>query len=164
MGQGGTWGFREWLGLEQDLSGGGIADALALSLVAGVAGGVTAGWLDLRLGRIMPLLIAIGMAVMAIWVLWYMPGLFAFTLAASLFNFGNNLGHPYVLGFAAKIDKSARLTVLSGALHTGGQATGPLLAGLLVTASDFTNVLWLGLTSFMVTVLLFIPVAALARK
>ncbi|MCB1661193.1 MAG: hypothetical protein H6995_14310 [Pseudomonadales bacterium] len=164
IGQGGVWSFLERLGLQQQLELTGIANALAISLFAGVAGGFTASWLDLKLGRIIPLLLAIAFAVASIFILWWTQGVVAFTLAACLFNYGNNLGHPYVLGFAAKIDKSARLTVLSGALHTGGQATGPLVAGMLVVSPDFTNVLWLGLGAFLMTVVLFVPVAVLARK
>ncbi len=164
IGQGGVWSFLERLGLQQQLDIEGIANALALSLFAGVAGGFTAGWLDLKLGRIAPLLFAIACAVVSILILWHSQDVVAFTIAACLFNYGNNFGHPYVLGFAAKIDKSARLTVLSGALHTGGQATGPLIAGMLVVSPDFTNVLWLGLAAFLLTVLLFVPVAAFARK
>jgi fucose permease len=74
------------------------------------------------------------------------------------------LGHPYILGFAAKIDKSARLTVLSGALHTAGQATGPLIAGMLIFNGDFSYVLWLGVGAFATTVLLFIPVLILGYQ
>jgi DHA1 family inner membrane transport protein len=159
VGQGGVWSFFERLGVQQGVDLVGIANALALSLFAGVAGGATAWWLDLKLGRVVPLLAAIGLAVMSIGLMFLEPSITTFTLAACLFNYGNNMGHPYVLSFAAKIDKSSRLTVLSGALHTGGQATGPIIAGLIVVGGDFTNVLWLGLASFLLTVVLFIPVA-----
>ena len=163
VGQGGVWSFLERLGLQQDLDLAGIASALSLSLMGGVAGGLTASWLDLKLGRMAPLLIAISFAIIAIYILWAVQGIFAFTVAVCLFNYGNNFGHPYILGFAAKIDESARLTVLSGALHTAGQATGPLIVGLLVTASDFTASLWLGLATFLATSLLLIPVGLIAR-
>ncbi len=82
----------------------------------------------------------------------------AFTLAVCLFNFGNNFGHPYVLGFASNIDKSARLTVLSGALHTGGQATGPLLVGLMVVGQNYGVALYVGLAAFFLAVVMFVPV------
>jgi len=62
------------------------------------------------------------------------------------------------------VDKSARLTVLSGALHTAGQATGPLVAGMLIIDGDFSYVLWLGVGSFLTTVLLFVAVLVLGRQ
>ena len=164
IGQGGVWSFLERLGLQQNLTLDNIASALALSLLAGVAGGATASWLDLKLGRVAPLMTAIALAILSIFILSTSQGLVAFTLAACLFNYGNNLGHPYILGFAAKIDKSARLTVLSGALHTAGQATGPLVAGMLIIDGDFSYVLRLGVGAFLTTVLLFVPVLILGRR
>ncbi|MCH9693630.1 MAG: hypothetical protein K0U72_03895 [Gammaproteobacteria bacterium] len=164
VGQGGVWSFLERLGLQQGIDLAGIASALSLSLIAGVAGGATAGWLDLRLGRVWPLLAAMIFALTSIGLLFNVPGALSYTVAACLFNYGNNLGHPYVLGFAAELDDSSRLTVLSGALHTAGQATGPLIAGLIVTAESYTNVLWLGTAAFVATMLLFLPVVAAMRK
>jgi MFS family permease len=164
IGQGGVWSFLERLGVQHDIDLVGIANALAISLFAGVAGGATAGWLDLKLGRVIPMLLAIGLAIASIGLLFVSPTIVTFTIAACLFNYGNNMGHPYVLGFAAKIDKSARLTVLSGALHTGGQATGPIIAGLIVVTGDFSNVLWLGLSAFVLTIMLLVPVAFSIRS
>ena len=164
VGQGAVWSFLERLGLQFQLDLVVIANALSLSLVAGVLGGATAGWLDLKFGRVLPLMVAIGMAILSTVVLWSEPGWIAFTIAVCLFNYGNNLGHAYILGFAANIDKSARLTVLSGALHTGGQATGPLMAGLMVVQPDFSPVLILGFATFIATIILFVLAAVLGRK
>ena len=164
VGQGAVGSFLERLGLQFQLDLVVIANALSLSLVAGVLGGATAGWLDLKFGRVLPLMVAIGMAILSTVVLWSEPGWLAFTIAVCLFNYGNNLGHAYILGFAANIDKSARLTVLSGALHTGGQATGPLMAGLMVVQPDFSPVLILGFATFIATIILFVLAAVLGRK
>lgn len=163
VGQGSVWSFLERLGLQYTIDLGGIASALSLSLFAGVAGAALAGWLDLRLGRAFPLLAAVSLAVVSIGILFTAPGYAAFAIAACLFNFGNNFGHPYVLGFAAEIDASSRLTVLCGALHTAGQASGPILAGFIVTAVDYSNVLWLGWLAFGAALILFLPVIVLLR-
>ena len=163
VGQGGVWSFLERLGLQYAIDLGGIASALSLSLFAGVAGAALAGWLDLRLGRAFPLTAAVSLAVVSIGILFTAPGYAAFAIAACLFNFGNNFGHPYVLGFAAEIDASSRLTVLCGALHTAGQASGPILAGFIVTAVDYSNVLWLGWLAFGAALILFLPVIVLLR-
>lgn len=163
VGQGGVWSFLERLGLQYAIDLGGIASALSLSLFAGVAGAALAGWLDLRLGRAFPLLAAVSLAVVSIGILFTAPGYAAFAIAACLFNFGNNFGHPYVLGFAAEIDASSRLTVLCGALHTAGQASGPILAGFIVTAADYSNVLWLGWLAFGAALILFLPLIVSLR-
>ena len=163
VGQGGVWSFLERLGVQYAIDPDGIATALSLSLFAGVAGGAVAGWLDLRLGRAVPVVAAVLLAAASIGLLFTGPGYAVFTLAACLFNFANNFGHPYVLGFAAKIDANSRLTVLSGALHTAGQASGPIIAGLIVSAADYRNVLWLGWLAFGATLILFLPVIVAMR-
>lgn len=68
-----------------------------------------------------------------------------------------------MLGFAAEIDASSRLTVLCGALHTAGQASGPILAGFIVTAADYSNVLWLGWLAFGAALILFLPLIVSLR-
>ena len=166
IGQGGVWSFLERIGQQQAFDLADVASALSLSLISGVAGGFLAGWLDTKWGRLTPLVIAISLAIGSIFLLMFTSDVAMFTLAVCLFNFGNNFGHPYVLGFASNIDKSARLTVLSGALHTGGQATGPLLVGLLVVGQNYDVALSVGLAAFFMAALMFVPVMAggMARK
>lgn len=159
IGQGGVWSFFERLGKQFDLPLDAIAGALSVSLLAGVAGGLAASAIDLRFGRTPPLILAIVMAAFSLFLLFGEPGSLGFLAAACLFNFGNNFGHPYILGLAAKIDPSGRLTVLSAALHTGGQATGPFIVGLAVAPPDFTNALWVGVAVFAATIVLIAPTA-----
>lgn len=163
IGQGGVWAFLERLGLQQGLGLADVAQALSWSLLAGVAGGFAASALDVRFGRLPPLMTAVALAAASLGLLWQATSLPAFVAAACLFNFANNFGHPYLLGMAAQLDRSGRLTVLSGALHTGGQATGPLLVGLLVAPPDFLNAVRVGLTIFAVTGLLLALVALVRR-
>jgi hypothetical protein len=163
IGQSGVWSFFERLGQQHSLPLATITSAISISLFVGVAGGLAASGLGLKLGRLTPLIAAIAMACASVGILWESPGPVAFTVAACLFNFGNNFGHPYILGLASKIDSSGRLTVFSGALHTAGQATGPFIAGLLVTPPDFSNALRIGLSMFALTIAL-IGAAALVGK
>ena len=164
IGQGGVWSFLERWGLQQGLNLTGIANALSLSLVAGVCGGLSAAWLDIRLGRLLPLSAAILLAIASILLFRYTDSFLYFVIAACVFNYVNNFGHPYILGLAASIDRSSRLTVLSGALHTGGQATGPLIVGMLVTDTDFVNALWLGIGVFGLTWFILVPVMIVADR
>lgn len=164
IGQGGVWSFLERWGLQQGLDLTGIASALSLSLIAGVCGGLSAAWLDTRLGRLVPLSSAIFLAIASILLFRYSNSFLYFVIAACIFNYVNNFGHPYILGLASSIDKSSRLTVLSGALHTGGQATGPFIIGMLVTDTDFVNALWLGIVVFALTWLILAPVMIIADR
>jgi hypothetical protein len=164
IGQGGVWSFLERWGLQQGFDLSGIAGALSLSLLAGVGGGICAALVDTRFGRLIPLTGAILLAILSVLLLRYTNGYVFFGIAAFVFNFVNNFGHPYILGLASSIDKSSRLTVLSGALHTGGQATGPFLIGLLVTDTDFSNALWVGMAFFGLTLLILVPVMIVADR
>jgi predicted MFS family arabinose efflux permease len=164
IGQGGVWSFLERWGLQQGLDLSGIATALSLSLIGGVCGGLTAAWLDIRIGRLVPLSSAIILAIGSILLFRYTNSFLYFVVAAFIFNFVNNFGHPYILGLASSIDKSSRLTVLSGALHTGGQATGPFIIGMLVTDTDFVNALWLGVGVFALTWVILVPVMLVADR
>ena len=164
IGQGGVWSFLERWGLQQDLQLENIANALALALVGGVVGGLAAAGLDTRYGRLLPMAASIILPIIAIFVLRYSEEFALFVIAACVFNFMNNFGHPYILGLASSIDKSSRLTVLSGALHTGGQATGPFLVGMMVTDTDFTNALWLGMGAYLVTLFILVPVMIIADR
>lgn len=162
IGQGGLWSFMERWGLQQALTLGAVATTLSWSLIAGVAGGLFAAWLDSRLGRALPLLSAILLAMAAIFLLHGADTFYLFATAACIFTFVNNFGHPYILGLAAAIDPSSRLTVLSGALHTAGQATGPLIIGLLVTGQNYENALWVALVFFALSLFLLVPVMRVA--
>jgi predicted MFS family arabinose efflux permease len=164
IGQGGVWSFLERWGLQQGFDLTGIASALSLSLLAGVGGGLFAAWLDTRAGRLIPLSSAIIFAIGSILLFRYGDRYLYFVIAACIFNFVNNFGHPYILGLASSIDKSSRLTVLSGALHTGGQATGPFIVGMLVTDTDFVNALWLGIAVFGLTWFILVPVMLVADR
>ena len=164
IGQGGVWSFLERWGSQQGLDLTGIATALSLSLIGGVCGGLTAAWLDIRSGRLLPLSSAIILAICSILLFRYTDSFNYFVIAAVVLNFVNNFGHPYILGLASSIDKSSRLTVLSGALHTGGQATGPFIIGMLVTDTDFVNALWLGIGAFALTWFILVPVMIVADR
>ncbi|MEM7277120.1 MAG: MFS transporter [Pseudomonadota bacterium] len=164
IGQGGLWSFMERWGLQQNLTLEVVANTLSWSLVAGVVGGLAAAWLDKRWGRTLPLLSSILLAITAIFLLFKANTALLFVVAACLFTFVNNFGHPYILGLAASIDSSSRLTVLSGALHTAGQATGPLIIGLLVSGQNYENALWVALVFFALSSFLLVPVMRMADK
>lgn len=157
VGQGGLWSFFERLGQQQGVSLTNIASALSASLVAGVLGGLTATLLNEKLGQLLPIGVAICCGLLSVFVLHNWESKNAFLLAACLFNYGNNLGHAYLLGVIANYTNGPNLTVLGGAVQTLGQASGPLVAGLIVTKTDYSNVILLAAISFSVTSLIIFP-------
>jgi predicted MFS family arabinose efflux permease len=54
-----------------------------------------------------------------------------------------NFTLPLMLGLLARLDDTGRGAVLGGTMSSLGSALGPLLAGLLITNSDYRPAGWL---------------------
>lgn len=164
VGQSGVWSYLERLGVQRALSRDAIKYGLSLSLAAGVVGALAAAWQDNRLGRVFPLTVALLMALGSIALLFTNLDLMSFYVAAFLFSFANNYGHPCLLGYLAEIDRNGRYVVASGAMQTGGMAIGPAIAGAFVVSGDVTNSLWVGCVCFAISMILFLPIMILVRR
>ena len=163
IGQGGVWAYLERIGTANGLAAEDIATSLSLSLIAAVAGAMVATIVNIRLGRVLPLAAAIILAMLSVMILMWNVTFGSFLLAACIWNFVNNYGHPYLLGYMAAIDRTGKYVVASGGMQTGGMGVGPAIAALFIVGEDYTNVLWLGMICFGLTLLLFMPIMILAR-
>lgn len=164
VGQSGVWSYLNRLGVQHGLARDAITYGLSLSLLAGVAGSLVAAWQDNRLGRVVPLSLALVMALGSVIWLYLDFNLTTFYIAAFLFNFANNYGHPCLLGYLAEIDRKGRYVVASGAMQTGGMALGPAIAGYFVSGVDVTNSLWVGVVALVLAMILFLPIMLLVRR
>jgi len=163
IGQGGVWAYLERIGIANGLSASEVATSLSLSLLAAVAGALVATVVNLRLGRVVPLGSAILLAIASVLILMWNVTFGSFLLATCVWNFVNNYGHPYLLGYMAAIDRSGQYVVASAGMQTGGMGIGPAIAAMLIVGPMYTNVLWLGLICFAITLLLFMPIMILVR-
>lgn len=162
-GQNGVWSYLERLANQRGIEAETIRFGLFLSLIAGVAGALSAAVQDNHFGRVAPLSLALGLALGSIAILSQPFTAISFILGACIFNFANNYGHPYLLGYLAQIDPNGRYVVASGGMQTGGMAIGPAIAGSIIVGTDVSNVLWLGATAFIISIILFIPIMLLIR-
>lgn len=163
IGQSGVWSYLERLGLQKGLTSDVVEWGLSASLLAGVAGALSASWQDNRFGRVQPLATALLMALASVAILARDQTVASFYIAVILFNFANNYGHPYLLGYLAEIDSKGRYVVASGAMQTGGMALGPAVAGYFIVGTDVTNSLWVGTIAFTAAIVLFMPIMILIR-
>ena len=163
IGQGGVWAYLERIGIADGLAIKQVAAGLSTSLILGVIGALTASFLNVRWGRALPLGLAIVAAILSVILLQWKITFVTFLIAVWIWNFANNFGHPYLLGYLAAIDKSGRYVVVSGAMQTGGMGLGPAIVALLLTGADYGKVLWFGLVCFTLTLLLFMPIMILIR-
>lgn len=163
IGQGGVWAYLERLGIADGLSAGQVASGLSTSLILGVVGALTASMLNVRWGRAIPLGLAIAAAILAVVLLQWKITFATFFIAVCVWNFANNFGHPYLLGYLAAIDKSGRYVVVSAAMQTGGMGLGPAIVALIISGADYDSVLWFGQLCFALALLLFMPVMILVK-
>ena len=161
--QGGIWAYLERIGTGGGLTVKQAAGALSVSLFMGVLGALAASALDIRWGRVVPLGLAIAAVILSVLLLQWQLTFAVFLISACVWNFANNFGHPYLLGYLAAVDKSGRYVVVSGAMQTGGMGLGPALAASLISGTDYGSVLDFGLACFILTLLLFMPIMILVR-
>ena len=163
VGQGGVWAYLERIGIAHELSVDQVAIGLSMSLITGVAGALATTVINLRFGRAAPLGAAILIAIACVLVLIWNVTVATFFVAVGLWNFVNNFGHPYLLGYMASIDRSGRYVVASGGMQTAGMGVGPAIAALIISSPTYINVLWLGLACFIITLAMFMPIMILYR-
>lgn len=163
IGQGGVWAYLERIGIADGLSVQQVASGLSTSLLMGVIGALAASLINVRWGRVVPLGLAIAAAILSVVLLQWQITVITFFIAVCVWNFANNFGHPYLLGYLAAIDKSGRYVVVSAAMQTGGMGLGPALVALLITGANYGGVLWFGLVCFTLALLLFMPVMILFK-
>ena len=162
-GQGGLWSYVKQMASLADLDEEAIKSGLSISLLAGMAGAGFAAWLDVRVGRALPLAVALLLAIASVYVLSTDMSAASFTLAVCLYNFGSNIGHPYLFGYLASIDPAGKFVVASGAMQTGGMGLGPAIVAYFIIGDDLGPVLTVAYVAFIGALVLFMPIMLLIR-
>ncbi|MCV6625045.1 MAG: hypothetical protein OIF38_03045, partial [Cellvibrionaceae bacterium] len=129
---GGTWAFMERIGSAIGLPLDSIGQALAVGGLIGGLGALLAALLDLRWGRLLPLLSGLTLALLSALGLSKASGYWDYFSFQLLFSFCWNLCLPYMMGAIARVDKQGRFMVLVPATQAGGYAIGASLSGLLI--------------------------------
>ncbi|MEH6606863.1 MAG: hypothetical protein V7711_14860, partial [Pseudomonadales bacterium] len=152
----GVWAFVERMGDGALLSSSEIANALAISMIGGVAGGLLAAVTGSKFGRVVPILLA---TVIFYWVFFLLNGsleLSIFTLAVMLLSAAWNFVLAYQMGMIANNDQSKRSTVLMPAAQALGAMCGPALAGTLITGNNYQALLIFSAIALSIAVLPFV--------
>lgn len=154
---GGLWAFLERIGSALGFASADIGAALALSGLLGGGGALVAAVIDTRLGRVMPIVFAVSLAMVACLVFIFSEGWRPYVIAAAAFNFSWNLTLPYLMGAIAVADTRSQFMVLVPAAQTGGYAAGAALTGTVVAAFDLGAVAWQALLFFVLSLLVILP-------
>lgn len=156
-----VWAYLERMGDAAGLAGDFIGRTLGLSLVAALVGALLAAGFANRFGRVMPLLVTLGVQAIALLLLW--PSLGAdlsrgsFKVAVMLFAFGWNFPVAYQLAITVTIDFSGRLVVLFLSAVKLGYAVAPVIAAQLLRFDlGFAGVLVLAAICFLASTSVFV--------
>jgi predicted MFS family arabinose efflux permease len=143
VGAGAYWTYIELMGQAQGFATRVIADCIALSVAAGIPGGLLASAQGRRLGSLGPLAAAGGLMLIAGLLLGTTHGVLAFGAAGILYYFAWCYSLAYQLTLVNTVDASGRAVALTGACAFFGSAAGAALAAPFVSPKDFLAVVWI---------------------
>ncbi len=140
LAQSGIWAFGELIGAAGGLDDQTIGNLLAGTTLVSLFGGAVSAWLDVRFGRVLPILVAVLVQVaMLVFFFGNMSATFFFVVFG-VFSFCWNFGIAYQVGTLVSVDSDGRYTALIPAFQGAGLALGPAVAGLFLTGEGYYSV------------------------
>jgi predicted MFS family arabinose efflux permease len=153
-GQAAVWAYIERIGIDAEIPLKSVGSILSLSLVVAIFGAALATWLGSRRGRRLPIAASMICSAIGISLLWESPSIYPYALAACLFNAAWYFCLPYLTAVIANIDSNGRLLIGVGVVFPASLAAGPALATYLLTGASYSPVLWTGMLSLPVGLLI----------
>lgn len=135
--EGGVWSFSERRGVGLGLDSGAIGLLLGMSQLAGLSGAILAAIFGGRLRRIYPIGIGISLMGGASLLIYQAESQIIYALCLGVFGFAFMFAFPYLLGAFAKLDGNGRWAARANGVNLLGGASGPFIAGTVVSFSDF---------------------------
>ncbi len=130
-----VWAYLFLVGTNASISEQGVANVLTISQFLGVAGAFLAAILAARIGRFIPVSIAVLGCGAGIALLLGDVNYFIYSTAVYLFNFLWNIAQPYLLAVMASFADGGKMIVRGVAIQMVGFATGPYLGATLLEES-----------------------------
>jgi DHA1 family inner membrane transport protein len=125
----GLWAFTERIGSAIGLGTERIGWWISLANLAGLASAALATWMGTRVGRTVPIALAITLSGSAQWTLVNASSETVYVVAQTAWALAFFFWAPFVMGSTAELDRGGRWTVVAGAVTMLGVATGPWIAG-----------------------------------
>jgi len=160
---GGFWTYIAPIGLDRGLSEHATGTALSVGLVGGLVGAYVAATVNVRLGRTLPVLIALSSQLLAVFLLMNDFEFLTLVIAACAFCFGWYMLFPYQLGLLAALDRDGRPLILSNAVAGVGSGLGPFVVAQFLS-DGFTAAYVICLLFLSLTLLLTLGVIALSAR
>jgi MFS family permease len=139
FGVGGVYGFLAYMGAAWGLDAAAVEGDISLVLLAGMAAAGLVTLIGSRFGYQRSMVFGFGLLLLSIAVLIVFKPVGGFLATAALFYFAVNFAMAYQFEAVTEVDPSSSAAMLVSGATLGGVATGPAVAGYLVT-SDFVFV------------------------
>lgn len=156
----GVWAFADRIGNLWGLVNSDIADALALSTLAGIPGSALVILIGVKLGRNRSIIAGSLLVIISLLPLLLSASTYSlYVIALFVFNFSWSYTIPYLQGMQAELDNSGSLAVLGMAVVLISIALGPYLFSIIITVDDFFKGITTCIGLFTLVALLSFPVA-----
>ena len=153
------WAYLAIMGERSGLAVEQISGLLGAGFIIGMTGGLLAAWLDLRLGRIVPVIVGI-LLNGATWLLiCAVPHPVVYTVSVLFNNISYFFTLPYLLGTAAALDREGRWASIASTSFLGAIAVAPAVGGLIMDHWNTTALGVFTLTGGILTAVLVVLVA-----
>jgi len=137
-----AWSFYFALGERAGLNFLAISRSIDYTLLASSLGAVLAMILGTRLGRFIPLALALCAQTAALATMVTCSNAVSFDVAACVYSSCGLLALPYFFGCGAALDPSGRTATLVCATYLLAAATSPYLGGLLIEQFSLRAIAW----------------------
>ena len=150
------WAFIESLSGERGFSLSQTGIMLAVILPLSMLGSVLAGVLDVRFGRVLPVVLATAVASVGLVTLIITHQAHLFALAFLVHQLAWNYGIAYVYGALADASGNSGAEVFAPGSQSLGTALGPILAGLTAAHFSLESVVWISLSGMTLCAIILI--------
>jgi predicted MFS family arabinose efflux permease len=158
-GLGAIWAFVKLIGSSAGIEPARVGVALGISTGVATLGALAASWLADRIGRIIPVTVALLVQVAMIALLQGQMGFLQFAVTAAVFQTFWNLTGPYLMGTIALSDTTGKVSLLIPTAQIGGFFLGPVIAGRFLTGDGYGPANTVAIACCLAALALFIPTA-----
>ena len=162
-GLGAIWAFIKLIGGAAGLASDEVGLALGISTGVATVGALTASVLADRVGRIIPVTVALLVQVAMVALLQGEMSFVRFLVTAAVFQSFWNLTGPYVMGTIATADVTGKVSLLIPTAQIGGFFLGPLVAGQFLTGQGYGPANTVAIACCLAALAIFIPTALRLR-
>lgn len=153
---GAAWAYLFLIGVSAQIGEQSVANALALSQVAAVAGAAVVFVVGQRLGRMAPLISGLIVSAVSLLLLLGEVSFVTYVLSVCTFNFIWNVVLPYIFASMSSFDRTGRMVVDAVAMQMIGFAVGPGVAAMIVAPNAFHEVIILAAALILTSCAMFL--------